>query len=388
MASEKYIDLQLIKPLSKGSGVKGKISLTNLFKEYFDKLNVGYLDTCCPEGSPGAFGCPAISDDADNIIECRPDGLYATGGGGTSLTIGATVVDGTQGSVLFLGAGGVLAQDNANLFFNDTTNNLGIQTNTPTAKLHLGAGSTAANTAPIKLTSGALMTTPEAGAIEFLTDLAYLTITTGTARKAIATFDGTPASRAIQMRTAAGTRLSDSILTQNGPGNEIFNTGRYLGEYFSALNNTAAPTIITTYASTGITAGSNFSFTNTGANLFLNFAKISSGTGTTPTARLYLAPNSSGAAASAPLKFVTGVNMATPEEGAVEYNGTNLFFTRTGTTRETVFTGVSGATAPTTTTAAVVTTDYYGSNTAVLTTPNSWASVVIAGTTYKIPLYL
>lgn len=32
--------------------------------------------------------------------------------------------------------------------------------------------------------------------------------------------------------------------------------------------------------------------------------------------------------------------------------------------------------------------DYYGSSaTRVLTTPNSWASVVINGTTYKIPLY-
>lgn len=387
MASEKYIDLQLIKPLSKGSGVKGKISLTNLFKEYFDKLNVGYLDTCCPEGSPGAFGCPAISDDADNIIECRPDGLYATGGGGTSLTIGATVVGGTQGSVLFLGAGGVLAQDNANFFFNDITNNLGIQTNTPTAKLHLGAGSTAANTAPIKLTSGALMTTPEAGAIEFLTDNAYLTITTGTARKTIATFDATPVSRAIQMRTPAGTRLSDSILTQNGSGTEIFNTGRYLGEYFQALNSTSAPTIITTYSANGINPGGNFSITQTGAVLNLNFARTGIGMGTTPTAKLHLTAGSA-AVQTAPLKFTSGVVMTTAEEGAVEYNGTNLFFTRTGTIRETVFTGVSGATAPTTTAGAAITNFYGTAATNFLGDPNSWASVVIAGTTYKIPLYL
>lgn len=333
---------------------------------------------CCP--------CPDISDDVDNIIECRSDGLYATASsGGTA--IGAPVIGGTPGSVLFIGAGSVIAEDNANFFYNNTTNNLGIQTAVPTAKLHLAAGSATANTAPLKLTSGTLLTTPEVGAIEFLTDLAYLTITTGAARKAIATFDGTPASRAIQMRTPAGTRLSDSILTQNGPGTEIFNTGRYLGEYFQALNNTAAPTIITTYSAAGISAGSSFSITNTGGTLTLNFAKVALANGSAATARVHLAANASGASTSAPLKFTSGINMATPETGAVEYDGTTLFFTRTGTTRETLFSGVSGATAPATTTAAVVTTDYYGTNTAVLTTPNSWASVVIAGTTYKIPLY-
>ncbi len=76
MASERYIDLQLIKPLTKSSGIKGKIALTNLFKEYFNKLNVGYLDPCCPEGSAGAAGCPAISADPNNAIQCRSDGLY------------------------------------------------------------------------------------------------------------------------------------------------------------------------------------------------------------------------------------------------------------------------------------------------------------------------
>lgn len=53
-------------------------------------------------------------------------------------------------------------------------------------KLLLSAGTTAANTAPIKLTSGALMTTAEVGAIEFLTDKFYATITTGAARKTFA----------------------------------------------------------------------------------------------------------------------------------------------------------------------------------------------------------
>ncbi len=58
-----------------------------------------------------------------------------------------------------------------------------------TAYIHLKAGTTAASTAPIKLTSGSLMTTAEAGAIEFLTDAYYGTITTGAARKTFAFTD-------------------------------------------------------------------------------------------------------------------------------------------------------------------------------------------------------
>lgn len=40
----------------------------------------------------------------------------------------------------------------------------------------------------------------------------------------------------------------------------------------------------------------------------------------------------------APLLFSSGVNLTTPINGAMEYNGSNLFFTRTGATREQVLT--------------------------------------------------
>lgn len=55
----------------------------------------------------------------------------------------------------------------------------------------------------------------------------------------------------------------------------------------------------------------------------------------TPTARLHIAAGAAGAN-TAPLKFTAGTNNATAETGAMEYNGTNLFFVRTGTTRETI----------------------------------------------------
>jgi len=55
--------------------------------------------------------------------------LPAAGGGGSGASIGGAVTGATDGSVLFVGAGGVLAQDNANLFYDVTD-----------AQLVMGAG--------------------------------------------------------------------------------------------------------------------------------------------------------------------------------------------------------------------------------------------------------
>jgi len=92
-------------------------------------------------------------------------------------------------------------------------------------------------------------------------------------------------------------------------------------------------------------------------------------------------------AGQAPLKLTSGTNLTVAENGAFEYNGTNLFFTRAAATRESVLVGNSGAAAPATT-AGVAIANFYGTAaTNFLGDPNSWASVVIGGTTYKIPLY-
>ncbi len=53
------------------------------------------------------------------------------------------------------------------------------------------SGSATAGTAPLKFTSGPIMTTPEAGAIEFLTDKLYFTQTTGTTRLTVAAYNDT-----------------------------------------------------------------------------------------------------------------------------------------------------------------------------------------------------
>jgi hypothetical protein len=66
------------------------------------------------------------------------DGTISLVGSVATLTITTAL---TTGSVPFIGASGALSQDNANLFFDDTNNRLGINTNSPTTALDVfGSG--------------------------------------------------------------------------------------------------------------------------------------------------------------------------------------------------------------------------------------------------------
>ncbi|CAK0762949.1 hypothetical protein CCP3SC1AL1_310012 [Gammaproteobacteria bacterium] len=60
--------------------------------------------------------------------------------------------------------------------------NLGISTASPTARLHLPAGTATASTAPLKFTSGTLLATPAAGVVEFYDGRWYIT---GTAKQRV-----------------------------------------------------------------------------------------------------------------------------------------------------------------------------------------------------------
>ncbi|MEK7060227.1 MAG: hypothetical protein AAB970_01240, partial [Patescibacteria group bacterium] len=153
-------------------------------------------------------------------VGTRVNNIYANNIDVTLLTAAGTDISGTQSSTFTINSDNATADtenssiafergsvtpnaiilwdssaDNFNfnypLYVNSAGNNyfggnVGIGTASPTAVLHLKAGTTAASTAPLKFTSGALNTTAEAGAIEFLTDAFYGTITTGAARKTFA----------------------------------------------------------------------------------------------------------------------------------------------------------------------------------------------------------
>jgi hypothetical protein len=110
------------------------------------------------------------------------------------------------------------------------------------------------------------------------------------------------------------------------------------------------------------------------------------GIGIAPTQRLTLAAGTA-SAGTAPLAFTSGTNLTTAVAGVMEYNGTNLFFTRTGSTRENVVVAVDNAVAPTTSIGVGIVNYYGASATNFLGDPNRWISVNILGSVYKIPLY-
>lgn len=106
---------------------------------------------------------------------------------------------------------------------------IGIGQTAPTARLHLPAGTTAASSSPVKFVSGSLMTAPEVGAVEFLTDKLHFTITTGTARKEITLNDAALTSGTFPVATTNG-RLTDSSFTS---------TNLTSGTYTPTLTNVA-----------------------------------------------------------------------------------------------------------------------------------------------------
>ena len=81
---------------------------------------------------------------------------------------------------------------------------------------------------------------------------------------------------------------------------------------------------------------------------------------TSSTARLHLAAGTA-SQFTAPLKFTQGVNLTTPEPGAIEYDGTNLYFTNQSSVRQTIATASTGGVVAATN--SVVTPAVYGAST-------------------------
>lgn len=164
-------------------------------------------------------------------------------------TIGDTIIDATAGSVLFAGASGVLAQDNANLFWDDTNNRLGIGTATPSNSLTVSNASATL--------TGSLFTNTNA---------------TGTGRIALFSHAGLGRGVEISLSNAANTgaalridathtgeaiRLSSS----NGRAISVTNTGLSTGIFSNSTNVSSPASSIyggvasTASASTGGVAG-------------------------------------------------------------------------------------------------------------------------------------
>jgi hypothetical protein len=83
--------------------------------------------------------------------------------GGDTWTLISTGGDAGEGQGKLL----IKSGHSGNIIICDASGRVGIKIVSPTAQLHLPAGSNNAGTAPLKITSGSLLTTPEPGAIEF-----------------------------------------------------------------------------------------------------------------------------------------------------------------------------------------------------------------------------
>ena len=104
--------------------------------------------------TPGAGNKLDVAGDINLTGALKPNGLAGTLGqvlqsagsgapptwvapGTATMAIGSAVSSGTTGSILFVGTGPVLAQDNANLFWDATNSRLGIDTAVPSEALHV-----------------------------------------------------------------------------------------------------------------------------------------------------------------------------------------------------------------------------------------------------------
>ncbi|GEM_PF-3269190 len=109
-----------------------------------------------------------------------------------------------------------------------TTGEVGINNANPTsAWLHIGAGTT--TLAPLRFTSGTLLTTPVAGTIEFLIDKWYGTISTGVNRKTFAfledpAFTGIPTANTAAVGTNTAQIATTAFIQQEILADRAINT--------------------------------------------------------------------------------------------------------------------------------------------------------------------
>jgi hypothetical protein len=102
----------------------------------------------------------------------------------------------------------------------NSSGNVGIGQATPTAVLHLKAGTATASTAPLKFTSGTLLDVPEMGAVEFSTGKLYFSPTSGVGnRKELGYADLSNVSGVLPVAsggTNATTLTANKVMVGNG----------------------------------------------------------------------------------------------------------------------------------------------------------------------------
>lgn len=238
---------------------------------------------------------------------------------------GAGTGSGTAGSFLFQTAdvttSGTTPQALTTKVYILGNGNVGFRVATPTARIHLAAGTTVAGTAPIKLDTGTALTTSEDGALEYHTSHLYFTI--------------------------GSTRYQ---LDQQGGGSGTVTSVGFTGGLISVATATTTPAFTVAGTSGGIPYFSSASTWATSSALAANAIVIGGGAGVAPSTvttgtGIIAALGVNTGSAGAPVLF-NGA-LGTPTSGIV----TNL----TGTASINI-NGTVGATTPSTGSFTTVTT--------------------------------
>lgn len=181
------------------------------------------------EGHPIAFVSVAPGASMSSLNAARVQGAGPLGTEGDpvgAVILGTGGVAFTPGSVIFAGAGGALAEDNANLFWDNSNNRLGIGTNSPGATLHVagiisspdsgtqsqrfGLGSSASGDRSTAIGFNSLASGNESLAVGWDTE-ASATSTTAVGRFASATHSGATCLGRSSTSTAANQFVCGSV---------------------------------------------------------------------------------------------------------------------------------------------------------------------------------
>ena len=107
----------------------------------------------------------------------------------------------------------------------------------------------------------------------------------------------------------------------------------YGGYFTSSQTHSGGMNIAGYFNASG--GSSNWGVYVNAGHVYVNTGRV--GFGVSPSASLHIRAGTADASSS-PIKLTAGVNMTAPEDGAIEYDGTNLFFTPSSASRQTITT--------------------------------------------------